>query len=137
MAATVAALTMAFKRMQQRDAAGYQRWLRARVVAQGLTIVAIIVAGVQEMGPGVLYGNSRPAAPPPTSPWEHAQFEKRLKEAEEAHDDETGDAMPSSVRPVASKAPEISPIVQAADAVVPPPQSSSSSWLSWFGGGRK
>ncbi|KAL5520737.1 RCF1 [Sanghuangporus sanghuang] len=135
MAATVGALTMALKRMQQRDAVGYQRWLRARVVAQGLTIVAIIVAGVQEMGPGVLYGNARPATPPPTSPWESAQFEKRLKEAEEAHNVETS-VTPSNVRSAASPVPKASPIVQAAEAAVPPPQTNSSSWSSWFGVGK-
>lgn len=56
MAATVTALTMALRRMQQRDAVGYQRWLRARVLAQGITVAAFVLAGVQEFGPGVLTG---------------------------------------------------------------------------------
>lgn len=136
MIATVGALSMAFKRMQQRDAVGYQRWLRARVLAQGLTIAAIVLAGVQEMGVGVLTGNARPVAPPPTSAWESVEFEKRLKGAEEAHRLESGAAsvtgIPSSTS--ASPPPTVSSGAQASS---PPPQTPPSSVLSWLGFSRK
>lgn len=127
MLATVASLTIAFKRMQERDAVGYQRWLRARVLAQGLTIVAIVVAGVQEMGVGVLTGGARTAAAavPPTSPWESREFEKRLKQAEEAHRAEAGEPEPAS------------PIVRAVGVAAPAPQAGSSSWISWLRWGKK
>lgn len=133
MIATVGALTMALKRMQQRDAVGYQRWLRARVVAQGLTIVAIVVAGVQEMGVGVLTGNAKPVAPPPTTPWESREFEKRLKEAEEVHRAETR-VDGSGIGPDAR---QMSPLMRAADDAAPAPQSNASSWSSWLGWGKK
>lgn len=158
MLATCGALGMAFKRMNERDAMGYQRWLRARVLAQGLTIVAIVVAGVQEMGVGVLRGRAgaavaATAAPPPH---ESQDFARRLREAEEAHRLETevaagkgmsgsppwanGDANPGKRASVVTananqgsegKAPRNSKIPEA-------PQSSSlssssSSWLAWLG----
>ena len=125
MLATVGALSVAFKRMQQRDAVGYQRWLRARVLAQGLTIVAIVVAGVQEMGVGVLTGNARPVAPPPTSAWESAEFEKRLKGAEEAHRLESGS---TAVTSTPSSAP-VSPSPANPTSQIPPSQPSILSWL--------
>ncbi|EJD05300.1 uncharacterized protein FOMMEDRAFT_131868 [Fomitiporia mediterranea MF3/22] len=135
MIATVGALTMALKRMQQRDAVGYQRWLRARVLAQGLTIVAIVVAGVQEMGVGVLTGNANSIAHPPATEWESREFEKRLKEAEDTHHAETGFG-PSSSRNTQNDTPPSS-IVQAVHSAAPPPQSSSSTWMSWLWMGKK
>ncbi|KLO07835.1 hypothetical protein SCHPADRAFT_909119 [Schizopora paradoxa] len=94
MIATCGALGMAFRRLHQRDSTGYQRWLRARVLAQGLTVVAIVFAGVQEFGTGAFMGSAKTgtqAVPslPPMSPSEKVAFEKRMKEAEEAHDAET------------------------------------------------
>ena len=138
MLATVGALSMAFKRMQQRDGVGYQRWLRARVVAQGLTIVAIVAAGVQEMGVGVLTGNARPVAPPPTSAWESAEFEKRLKDAEEAHRLEgggtgsAGSASPSNAS--VPDPPAFAPGTHGTSSQSAPP---SSSILSMLGLSRK
>lgn len=132
MLATVGALSIAFKRMQQRDAVGYQRWLRARVLAQGLTIVAIVVAGVQEMGVGVLTGNSRPVARPPTSAWESAEFEKRLKGAEEAHRLESGETVTTSASAPVPPSP-----ANSASQITPSQSSSSSSILSWLGLSKK
>ncbi|KAH8112292.1 hypoxia induced protein conserved region-domain-containing protein [Phellopilus nigrolimitatus] len=147
MVATAGALGIAFKRMHQRDSVGYQRWLRARVLAQGLTIVAIVAAGVQEMGVGVLTGNAHPSIPPPTSAYEHKEFEKRLKEAEEAHHIEssvkstgagasgagTGTENVSSVADSGPKPP--GSVSRAASA--PSSQSASSSWSSWLGWPKK
>ncbi len=94
MIATCGALGMAFRRLHQRDSIGYQRWLRARVLAQGLTVVAIVAAGVQEFGTGAFMSSARtnaagtPSLPPMTES-EKLAFEKRMKEAEEAHNAET------------------------------------------------
>lgn len=106
MVATVTALTMALRRMQQRDAVGYQRWLRARVLAQGITVAAFVLAGVQEFGPGVITGGGSAAGsasgaattsttmdprapagtrPPPNRAQDRREFERRLRAAEEAH----------------------------------------------------
>jgi len=87
MLATCGALGMAFRRLHQRDSAGYQRWLRARVLAQGLTVVAIVAAGMQEFGSRSAVESS--PSLPPMSPSERLAFEKRMKEAEEAHYAET------------------------------------------------
>ncbi|THG99441.1 hypothetical protein EW145_g7267 [Phellinidium pouzarii] len=136
MIVTAGTLTMAFKRMQQRDAVGYQRWLRARVLAQGLTIVAIVYAGVQEMGMGVLTGKTRPAVPPPTSAYESREFEKRLKDAEEAHrieeivKDASAHTSLNNGTNISTKAPASAPSVLSTS-------SSSSSWTSWLGWSKK
>ncbi|KAI5120032.1 hypothetical protein M0805_004660 [Coniferiporia weirii] len=142
MLATAGTLTVAFRRMQQRDAVGYQRWLRARVVAQGLTIVAIVFAGVQEMGMGVLTGNARPTAPPPTSAFESREFEKRLKQAEEAHriDETVKSALAQNAAAKNkddSNAAPSPPTPTPASPAPPAPSTPPSSWSSWLGWSKK
>ena len=151
MVATVGALSIAFKRMQQRDTIGYQRWLRARVLAQGLTIVAMVVAGVQESGIGVLTGNAfqkgqqqqnSVSLDKATAEWEHQEFEKRLKAAEEAHSIESGDVGKARtfVPPPATTGTVQStnvPPSSTTDAGTVKGNGSSSGWLSWLGWSRK
>ena len=140
---------MAFRRMNQRDAVGYQRWLRARVLAQGLTIVAIVVAGVQEVGMGALTGQLKAVQPPATTEHDTRGFERRLREAEEAHNAETmtatgaggGGAAAAGVK-TSGLADTPSPVqrddVNRGYPSVPSTSTSqSSSWLSWFGTSRK
>lgn len=146
--ATCGALGMAFKRMNERDALGYQRWLRARVLAQGLTIVAIVVAGVQEVGMGALTGQMKRVAPPATSVGETREFKKRLKEAEEAHRVETlitarsNRSTPATTQrtPAAQEERNFAPNSGASSGPghthspsQQPSSSRSSSWLAWLG----
>jgi len=124
--ATCGALGMAFRRLHQRDSVGYQRWLRARVLTQGLTIVAIVAAGVQEWGMGALSGNhNRPTA----SPSQQRAFEKRMREAEDAHRAETAAERGPSVE---SSAPvqrsTLEPTRDPSEKTAP-----RSTWLSWLG----
>lgn len=138
MLATCGALGMAFKRMNQRDAIGYQRWLRARVLAQGLTIVAIVVAGVQEVGMGALTGQLKAAQPPATTEHETRGFERRLREAEEAHKTETIVASTGAISPstgaASTSSRAFSDDTDTRPSSVPPSQSS---WLSWLGISRR
>lgn len=138
MLATCGALGMAFKRMNQRDAIGYQRWLRARVLAQGLTIVAIVVAGVQEVGMGALTGQLKAAQPPATTEHEMRGFERRLREAEEAHKTETIVASTGAISPstgaASTSSRAFSDDKDTRPSSVPPSQSS---WLSWLGISRR
>lgn len=140
MLATCGALGMAFKRMNQRDAIGYQRWLRARVLAQGLTIVAIVVAGVQEVGMGALTGQLKAAQPPATTDHETRGFERRLREAEEAHKTETIVASTGAISPstgagsASTTSRAFSDDKDVRPSSAPPSQSS---WLSWLGISRR
>ena len=119
--ATCGALGMAVRRMHQRDAAGYQRWLRARVVAQGLTVVAIVMAGLKEYDKFFAKRVDPEIKVPAT---ERRAFEKRLKEAEDAHAEETGQAKPAIS---ASTTPVIS-------SSGPSGSSEVGKSRSWFGG---
>ncbi|TDL19441.1 hypothetical protein BD410DRAFT_792047 [Rickenella mellea] len=129
--ATCGALGMAFKRMQQRDSMGYQRWLRARVVAQGLTIVAIVWAGVKE------WDKFSGKAPPPSrvnAAKEQRGFEERMREAEAAHRDRdhTG-GFPIARPPSSEKNAAVETVPQRENG----PKISGTSWLSWIGLSRK
>jgi hypothetical protein len=157
MLATCVALGMAFRRMQQRDSAGYQRWLRARVLAQGVTVAAIVVAGMSEFGEvrarkreekETGAGAAGGVAGAVASASEQRAFEKRMKEAEEAHNTEvlltTGSSIAGTVS--AERALRTSPSYptgtdeRSAGAPGSTPTSapnsnpnSKSSWLSWLG----
>lgn len=141
MVATVGALSVAFKRMQQRDTIGYQRWLRARVLAQGLTIVAIVVAGVQEVGVGVLTGNAykkkQQVTAADSAPWEHQEFEKRLRAAEEAHRVESGETVLSGSSAMDTSVPSPTSGAEAITSSENDKAKSGSSWSSWLGWSRK
>lgn len=133
MVATCGALAMAFKRLNQRDSVGYQRWLRARVLAQGFTIAAIVAAGFSEFGTDVFKGKK---VITPAPPHEQKAFELRMKEAEEAHRAETLSDRGVNVE---SAAPVQRPSDDARMAEVnrsaekPHERTPSQSWLSWIG----
>lgn len=165
MAATVTALTMALRRMQQRDAVGYQRWLRARVLAQGVTVAAFVFAGVQEYGAGVLTGagpaassSSSPTDPntpapapgsssadprdpaglrgPRRSAQEAREFARRLRAAEEAH--AADEAMRSGESPAGSGGIETGygAEVKTHEPRRPEKGHEGGGWLSWIGLGK-
>jgi len=115
--ATCGALGMAVRRMHQRDAAGYQRWLRARVVAQGLTVVAIVMAGLKEYDK---FFGKRAVPEIKVPPAERRAFEKRLKEAEDAHAVETG--------------VQANPLIDASTTPVISASSNAAKSGSWFSG---
>ena len=73
--------------MQARDSEGYQRWLRARVVAQGLTVVAIVAAGVKEWDKFKTISKSGEGQKrqPRVGGDDGKGFEERMKAAEDAH----------------------------------------------------
>ena len=123
--ATCGALGMAFRRMHQRNSEGYQRWLRARVVAQGFTVIAIIVAGA---GQWVKKTDDQGTVTRPSSEKETRAFESRLRAAEEAHAAETMLRAGTVVEPTTP--PEPNTLNQNSSSSPPPPKSS---WSSWFG----
>lgn len=103
------------------------------MLAQGLTVVAIVFAGVQEFGSDKLFRTTRSSgvttdgsSTPTISPGEKAAFEKRMKEAEDAHYAETtgSSGMP---RPEVSNYP-----VTERSAQPPNTSPSSSSWLKFW-----
>lgn len=120
---------MAFRRMHQRNAEGYQRWLRARVVAQGFTVIAIIVAGA---GQWVKKTDDQGTVTRPSSEKETRAFESRLRAAEEAHAAETMLRTGTVVEPTTPiTPPEPNTVNQDSSSSSPPPPKSS--WSSWFG----
>ena len=109
MLATCGALGMAFIRLHQRNSNGYQRWLRGRVLAQGFTVLAIVVAGVQE------FGDVRAQAKEIKKVREEAlaeqkAFERRMKEAEEAHNVEQRLGAGTAPSPTPKPAPAPMPV---------------------------
>ncbi|KAG5644028.1 hypothetical protein DXG03_009243 [Asterophora parasitica] len=92
--ATVGALVVAMVKMRRGQSHSFNQWLRVRVAAQSLTIVAI-VAGTYSLRPKAvntasdptLVGNDADAERRRQEKIakEHAEFEERLKGAQEAH----------------------------------------------------
>ena len=130
--ATTFTLLMAASKLRKRQSKDMNYWLRARVIAQGLTIAAV-VAGAWMMGQTkpqidksardqdeMLAGLQR----------RREEFEERLKNAEENHrlEQEILNAPPSE--------PARTPIVRDTDAQPPQPTRTPSTWspLSWFKG---
>ena len=126
--------------MQARDSVGYQRWLRARVVAQGLTIVAIVYAGIKEWDkfkqisqPGQTL-KRQPRVVGDAGP----TFEERMKAAEEAHRAEM--ALEATARGESAEVKEGARMVaksaaQKANATreeAQRHQAQTTGWFSWF-----
>ena len=126
--ATTFTLLMAANKLRKRQSKDMNYWLRARVVAQGFTIVAV-VAGAWMMG------RTTPRIDPSLREQDESlvglqkrrEFEERLKDAEENHKREQEIlSFPPSMgtsTPVNAQPPE-------------PSEVSSSAWnpLSWFKG---
>ena len=123
---------MASNKLRKRQSKDMNYWLRARVVAQGFTIVAV-VAGAWMMGQTkpqidksareqdeMLAGLQR----------RREEFEERLRNAEESHrlEQEILNNPPSE--------PMRTPVIRDIDAQLPQPTPVSSTWnpLSWFKG---
>lgn len=130
--ATTFTLLMASNKLRKRQSKDMNYWLRARVVAQGFTIIAV-VAGAWMMGrtkpqidrsaheqDEMLAGLQR----------RREEFEERLKNAEENHrlEQEILNAPPSE--------PTRAPVSHDTNAQPPQPTQASSTWspLSWFKG---
>jgi hypothetical protein len=130
--ATTFTLLMASNKLRKRQSKDMNYWLRARVIAQGFTVAAI-VAGAWMMGQTkpqidksareqdeMLAGFQR----------RREEFEERLKNAEENHrlEQEILNAPPSE--------PTRTPVIRNIDVQLPQPTQASSTWgpLSWFKG---
>ncbi|KAH9947788.1 hypoxia induced protein conserved region-domain-containing protein, partial [Amylocystis lapponica] len=84
-AATTVALVLAMVKMRQGKSKSMNYWLRARVVAQGLTIAAV-VGGSYALGQTQTQKDAAAAAAADQDARiERAGFEARMREAEEAH----------------------------------------------------
>jgi hypothetical protein len=122
---------MAASKLRKRQSQDMNYWLRARVVAQGLTIAAV-VAGAWMMGQTQpqIDRSAREQDEMLAALQKRREFEERLKNAEENHrlEQEIIDSPPSGRTP--------SPAVR--DVNTPPSESqqTSSTWnpLNWFKG---
>ena len=124
-AATTAALVIAMTKMRKGQSRSLNNWLRVRILAQGLTIAAVVVGSWA-------YGTARPtpefdasAAALDKAAQERAAFEDRLRVAEQVTRAESG------------LAPLANGQVTTAQTTEPPPSSPTSgsrrSWWRWYG----
>jgi len=86
--ATCGALVMSAVKMRQGKSQSMNYWMRARVGLQGVTLVALVVGAMK-------LTQEKEAAAAVTLPAESAlkdklEFEQRLRDAEQAHSEETG-----------------------------------------------
>ena len=129
--ATTFTLLMAANKLRKRQSKDMNYWLRARVIAQGFTIVAI-VAGAWMVGrtKPQIDQSAREQDEMLAALQKRREFEERLKNAEETHkrEQEILNAPPT----------EATSTLAVRDTTAQPPQSprASSTWnpLSWFGG---
>jgi hypothetical protein len=126
-AATTVALVIAMTKMRKGHSRSFNNWLRLRILAQGLTVAAVVAGSWA-------YGSARPMTPEldasaarEKAAEERVAFEDRLRLAEEVTRAESASASSSSpttnVRPTAvtrTKEPTSTP-------------TTSSSWRSWWG----
>ncbi|KAI0074618.1 hypothetical protein K474DRAFT_1520157 [Panus rudis PR-1116 ss-1] len=122
-AATVFALVMAFTHTRTGNQRSFNNWLRARVVAQGFTVAALVGGSYMIKTQSDANHNdevaakARAAREEADAAKEKREFEERLKAAEEAWKAEVGQAESSAAQGVHSQA-----------------TSSSKSWWSWGSG---
>lgn len=129
--ATTFTLLMAANKLRKRQSKDMNYWLRARVIAQGFTIVAVVASAW-------MVGRTKPQIDQSAREQDEMlatlqkrrEFEERLKNAEDSHrrEQEIINTPPTEVMST--------PAVR--DIAAQPPQSpqTSSTWnpLSWFGG---
>ena len=123
---------MASNKLRKRQSKDMNYWLRARVVAQGFTIIAV-VAGAWMMGqtkPQIDRSAREQDEMLAGSQRRREEFEERLRNAEENHNLE---------QEILKKTPSEltrTPVARETDAQLPQPTPASSTWnpLSWFRG---
>jgi hypothetical protein len=129
--ATTFTLLMAANKLRKRQSKDMNYWLRARVVAQGLTIVAI-VAGAWMMGRTTPQNDQsvREQDEMLAGLQKRREFEERLKDAEENHRRE------QEILNTPLSSGTSTPAVRNANTQPPEPLQTSSTWnpLSWFKG---
>lgn len=127
-AATTVALVIAMTKMRKGHSRSFNNWLRVRILAQGLTVAAIVAGSWA-------YGSARPMAPEldasaaarEKAAEERVAFEHRLRLAEEvtrAESSASASSSPTNVQATAvttTKEPTLTPTT------------STSSWRSWWG----
>ncbi len=123
-AATTVALVIAMTKMRKGQSSSFNNWLRVRIVAQGLTVAAV-VAGSWAYGVSTPASQIETAAAQDKAIQERAAFEDRLRLAEEITRAESGSVSTADVRTPPSTAP---PTTES-----PPPSSTSGSWWRWNG----
>lgn len=122
-AATTVALVIAMTKMRKGQSHSFNNWLRLRILAQGLTVAAV-VAGSWAYGVSTPASQLETAAAHDKAIQERAAFEDRLRLAEEITRAESGSVSTADERTPPSKA---LPITQS-----PPPPATSHSWQSWW-----
>jgi len=138
--ATVGALVVAMVKMRRGQSQSFNHWLRMRVAAQGLTIVAIVV-GTHSLRPKDVEVSDDPTLTRNDADMERRrqekmarekdEFEERLKGAEEAH------AMESGLKAGRSGREPVTPgsASDARDGATVAAKTGGS-WLGWLGWGR-
>ncbi|KZV74965.1 hypothetical protein PENSPDRAFT_647492 [Peniophora sp. CONT] len=141
--ATTAALTMAMIQMRKGKSTSFNKWLRVRVVAQGLTVGAICLGTVSFSTHKPPTREELAAAAQRKHDDERADFEARMREAEEA------EAVDRAARPAKivlkkktfadKKEAAVEAAAGAAEGAAAPGAASSSSSpsSSWWGWGSK
>ncbi len=123
-AATTVALVIAMTKMRKGQSHSLNNWLRVRIVAQGLTVAAVVVGSWS-------YGTSRPSPELDATvaldkaAQERVAFEERLRLAEEVTRAESGLAPSTNGQTPAAPTTELpssSPI-----------SGSRRSWWKWYG----
>ena len=108
-------------KMRKGQSHSFNNWLRVRIVAQGLTVAAVVAGSWA-------YGSARPtpeldaSATRDKAAEERIAFQERLRMAEEVTRAETGSASPTNAQATALPTTE-PPSIPAA----------SRSWRSWWG----
>lgn len=123
-AATTVALVIAMTKMRKGQSHSFNNWLRVRIVAQGLTVAAV-VAGSWTYGVSTPAPQLEIAAAQEKAAQERAAFEERLRLAEEITRAESG-----SVPAAADVRTPPSTALPTTES--PPPSTTSGSWQSWW-----
>ena len=123
---------MASNKLRKRQSKDMNYWLRARVVAQGFTIIAV-VAGAWMMGqtkPQIDRSAREQDEMLAGSQRRREEFEERLRNAEENH------KLEQEILKKTPSEPTRIPVARETDTQLPQPTTASSTWspLSWFRG---
>ncbi|KAN0139255.1 Hypoxia induced protein conserved region domain containing protein [Lactarius tabidus] len=123
-AATTAALVIAMTKMRKGQSHSFNNWLRVRIVAQGLTVAAV-VAGSWAYGFSTPASQLETAAAQDKAIQERAAFEDRLRLAEEITRAESSSVSTADIR---TSQPTALPTTES-----PTPSATSRRWWQWNG----